>query len=399
MKKMIIGYFIYAIFMGLYLFVVAPSGISPEFSGSAADPETFMAPGQLAASWIFSRSRHLLFFLSPPFEWLAIYFFMLKSARIKARVQARVPWKRIQVPAYYLMFASFIFLCLLPFRLFNFGLARYFGTSVMTLPHWLLNRGIDFVVDFILILFIIQALLFLMGKFKDRWWVAAGLAFIPFAFFFMLVQPVLIDPLYSDFYPLQDAGLEERIVGMAQDAGISAERVFKVRMSDRTNLINGYVTGVGPTARIVIWDTALEQLSEDEVLFLMAHEIAHYVYRDVYRGIGVAIVFVFGGLFILHLVFKRWDADRFKQIPLGMLTASMLMFAASPMTNAISRRMEIRADQFAMDATQDPQAGIGLFQKLNTASLNEVHPPGLVRFFRSTHPTIFERLTTLLDFE
>ena len=168
-------------------------------------------------------------------------------------------------------------------------------------------------------------------------------------------------------------------------------------MSDRTNTINAYVTGVGSTARIVLWDTALEQLSEDEILFLMAHEIAHYVNYDVYIGIGIAIVFALGGLFIVYKVVGRMDDRSLKRIPVAILTVSMLLFAASPGTNAMSRWIEVRADEFALEMTQDAEAGISLFQTISRASLSEVHPPRLVRVFRSSHPSIFERIVFLMD--
>ena len=117
--------------------------------------------------------------------------------------------------------------------------------------------------------------------------VACGLGFVcPFTIFMMFVQPVLIDPLYNDFYPLKDKALEEQILSLADRANIPAEHVFEVDMSEKTNSLNAYVTGVGSNSRIVLWDTTLEKLTDKEILFVMAHEMAHYVEKHIYIGIG-----------------------------------------------------------------------------------------------------------------
>ncbi|MCL1990277.1 MAG: M48 family metallopeptidase [Defluviitaleaceae bacterium] len=403
MKKIImrvgIGYIIYGMGMWFYLFHVAPVGVFEAYSGTVADPATFMTADQLAMSTTFARSRYLMFFLSTPFEWLAICFFIFGglSQRLESHVTSKMAKGWLQVTVYYFIFATFMFLAMLPFRFIGYQLARFYGTAIMTLPRWLSHRGIDFIVEFVLYLVIIHVILFFIQTFKKRWWVVTWLAFIPFAFFFMLIQPALIDPLYSDFQPIAHPALEARILAMAEAAGVSAHRVFEVKMSDRTNTINAYVTGVGPTARIVLWDTALDQLSEDEMMFLMAHEIAHYVHRDVYRAIIIASVFAFGGLYVVHKVVEKCEKESLAKIPLVLLTVSMLLFVMSPAMNGISRRIEARADLFALALTQDPEAGIGLFQTLSTTALNEVHPPGLVRFFRSTHPSVFERIVMLMD--
>jgi len=403
MKKIgvlvLIGYVVYGICVWYYLFHHAPIGIPSEYVGTAADPATFMVSGGYEFSTIFSRLRHLIFFLSTPFEWLAVLFFIFGglSEHFEDVVKTRISMRWLQVMVYYFMFALYTFLVMLPFSFINYQLARFYGTSIMSISHWVRNRGIDFIIDFILMMIIIQGVMFLMRMSRRTWWCFAWLAFIPFAFFFMLIRPVVIDPLYSDFRPIQNPELEARILELADEAGVSAGSVFEVEMSDRTNTINGYVTGVGPTARIVLWDTALERLSEDEIMFLMAHEIAHYVNYDVYIGIGIAVAFAFGGLFIVYKVVDRMDDRSLRRIPVAILTVSLLLFAVSPATNVISRWLEVRADEFALEMTQDAEAGIGLFQTLSDTALNEVHPPRLVRIFRSTHPSIFERIVVLME--
>lgn len=98
----------------------------------------------------------------------------------------------------------------------------------------------------------------------------------------MYIQPVVIDPLYNEFYPLKDKELEAKILSLADQADIPSEHVFEVNMSEKTNALNAYVTGIGENSRIVLWDTTLNSLTDEEILFIMAHEMGHYVEKHIY---------------------------------------------------------------------------------------------------------------------
>src|SRR5699024_8934028 len=116
--------------------------------------------------------------------------------------------------------------------------------------------------------------------------------------FMMFIQPVVIAPLYNDFYPLKDKELEEKILNLADEADIPADHVFEVNMSEKTNALNAYVTGIGSNSRIVLWDTTLERLSDREILFIMAHEMAHYVEKHIYFGMAGYLLLSFIGLWL-----------------------------------------------------------------------------------------------------
>ena len=122
----------------------------------------------------------------------------------------------------------------------------------------------------------------------------------------MFIQPIVIDPLYNDFYPLKDKQLEAEILELASKANIPAEHVFEVNMAEKTNSLNAYVTGIGSNARIVLWDTTLNKLSDQQILFIMAHEMAHYVEKHIYFGIATYLIFSLVGLYftakIMNLV-------------------------------------------------------------------------------------------------
>ncbi len=265
---------------------------------------------------------------------------------------------------------------------------------------------IDFWVNYATTFVIFIVLYWLMSKSKKRWWLYAWLLSVPFTLFLTFIQPVIIDPLYNNFTALSDKKLEEKILALAVESNIPAEHVFEVDMSDKTNALNAYVTGIGSNSRIVLWDTTLHELKENEILFVMAHEMAHYVEKHIYFGIGLSLVLSFFGLYLIyrlmHLVVKRWGTafkvskvEDIQSFPLVLLLISMLMFAVNPFANVVSRYEEKRADNYAVALTKDPEAGISTFQKLAKTGLSEVNPPLLVKVFRYSHPTMLERISEL----
>jgi Zn-dependent protease with chaperone function len=268
------------------------------------------------------------------------------------------------------------------------------------------DQLIDFWVNYALMTVIVIVLYWLIKRFEKRWWLYAWLLSIPFSMFLMFVQPVLIDPLYNDFYPLQNKELEGKILAIANEADIPAEHVYEVNMSEKTNALNAYVTGIGSNSRIVLWDTTLNRLSEEEILFIMAHEMGHYVMKHIYVGIAGYIFLSLFGLFIIHLLMnlmikhygsllKINSIRELTAFPLLLILLGMLTFASSPLANTVARYQEKSADMYAIEMTNNHEAAISSFQELSKAGLSEVNPPVLVKIFRYTHPTMFERILYL----
>jgi len=157
----------------------------------------------------------------------------------------------------------------------------------------------------------------------------------------MFIQPVVIDPLFNDFYEIKNKSLEEKILSLAETAGIPSEHVYEVNMSEKTNALNAYVTGVGSNSRIVLYDTTLEKLNEDEILFIMAHEMAHYVEKHIYFGITGYLSLLFLLLFVVAKLAKKVikkfgkllhisSMNNLASLPLILLIVSVLTFATSP---------------------------------------------------------------------
>ncbi|KYD32782.1 M48 family metallopeptidase [Parageobacillus toebii] len=414
MKKavrwILFGYVLYGIGMAWYLFFAADTSIPPEWKGTSADPATFLTPREQMLSEEYSKWKDLLFFLAVPYEWL-VYFCLLAFGVAKALqlwVERAAKSFAIQSVLYVFWLSLIATALLLPLHFISYHLSRTYGISTQSVSSWLKDELTVFFVDTVLLMLIATVLYWLLRRFERRWWLYAWALCVPFMIFFMFIKPVVIDPLYNDFYPLKNKKLEAKILALASEAHIPAEHVFEVNMSEKTNALNAYVTGIGSHARIVLWDTTLQRLEEEEVLFIMAHEMGHYVMKHIYWGIAGYIVLAFFGLWMISkwikLAIARWGkliglnkVSDIASLPLFLLLVSLLSFAWSPFVNAVSRYEEHAADKYAIELTKNPDAAISSFQKLTKAGLSEVNPPLIVKLFRYTHPTILERIIYLQE--
>ncbi|MCH1626847.1 M48 family metallopeptidase [Ferdinandcohnia quinoae] len=416
MKKIIkwsvISYILFGLFIAWYLFYGANTDIPTNLKGSAADPETFMNDQQLLLSEEYSQIKNLLYFLSIPFEWL-IYIVVLVvglSAKFREWSKATSKFSILQTAIYLFWLSLIVEVLSFPFQWVSYSVSKKYNITVQTTSSWMKDNMIDFWVNYAMMIIIIAVVFWLIRKSTKRWWFYAWLLSVPFSFFLMFVQPVLIDPLYNDFYPLTNKELETKILALADKADIPADHVYEVNMSAKTNSLNAYVTGVGSNSRIVLWDTTLNRLSENEILFIMAHEMGHYVMKHIYIGIAGYLVLTLIGLYIINklmqVMVKKWgkvfkvsSIQDIAVLPLFLLLISMLSFASDPISNAVSRHQEKDADLYALEMTNDKEAAVSSFQELSRAGLSQVNPPYLVKLFRYGHPTMLERLTYTNEYE
>lgn len=408
----VLAYVIYGLFFYWYLFYFADSSLPFEYQGTKADPATFLNGRELMLSEEYSKIRNLLFFLSTPFEWLSYFLILLFgfSKAFKSWAESSSKYKLLQTAIYLIWLSFFAFLATLPLSYISYTLSKNYNISTQTFTSWMKEELIDFWINYGTLLIIVPVLYWLMKKSVKRWWLYTWVLSIPFTLFMMFLQPVIIDPLYNDFYPLKNKELETKILALADKAQIPAEHVFEVNMSKETNSLNAYVSGIGSNARIVLWDTTLNKLSDDQILFIMAHEICHYVENHIYFGIALYLLFSLFGLYltyrIMNWVIERYgkelkipDVKDIRSLPLFFMIISMLLFASSPFSNLISRYEEKRADRFAINMTQNPEAAITSFQELTRSGLSQVNPPLLVKIFRYSHPSMLERISMLEEYE
>ncbi len=384
----------FALFIYWYLFGWNHELIPDMYKGTSADPETFMNARELTLSQDYSRVKNLLYFLATPLEWIILLFVLVLGISKKFEKWSKETTKIsvLQVAIYFFYLSLLTTVLALPMQWISRKVSVDYGISTQSTQSWIKDHVIGFWESYATMLIVVTVLLWLIRKFPKRWWLAGWALSVPFTIFLTFIQPVVIDPLYNDFSTLKNKELETKILAIADKADIPAKHVYEVNMSEKTNALNAYVTGIGPNARIVMWDTTLKQLKDKEILFIMAHEIGHYVMKHIYWGVASYVLLSFIGMYlisrIINMCIRKWGdtlqmskAACFSILPLFFLISSVLSFASQPATNYVSRIEERAADQYALDMTKDGKSGVKTFQYLSKTSLSQVNPPALVKFF------------------
>ena len=326
------------------------------------------------------------------------------SARLRAlayRVGRR--WLPALV-IYALLFTIVMALLGLPFS-FYVGFVRQhaYGLSSQTLEKWVSDWIKGVLVTGIGLALVLWIPYLLLRKSPRRWWLYAGLATIPVTTVLFVVSPILVDPLFNEFGPLRDQSLEQRILALARRAGIPESRVFEVNKSVDTKRVNAYVTGVGETKRIVLWDTLLDKLEPDQIAFVVAHEMGHFVLRHVLALIALAAVLALTSLYLIHRVAGRLIrryGHRFgfsqlsdpASLPLLIMLATAVSLVTTPLVLAFSRHQEHEADRFALELTRDNRAAATAFVRLQEENLTVPRPGLLFMLWRGSHPALGERV-------
>ncbi|MEQ9363792.1 MAG: M48 family metallopeptidase [Leptospirales bacterium] len=373
--------------------------------------ETVAVPEPSAETLRYYHSGNILWLINVALGFLIplVILFSGLSARIRnlaAALAGRVGFGAwlFTILFYFVLFSLLNFLITLPLDYYQgFVRGHEYGLSNQSFSKWIGDLLRGQAVGLLIGVAVIWLPYLLVKKAPRTWWVWSGLAAVPFTILLMLITPVWISPLFNDFGPMRDKQLEHKILALADRTGIEGGRVYEVNKSVDTKTVNAYVTGFGDSKRIVLWDTLLVKLSSEQVLFVMGHEMGHYVLEHVLHGIVFACLGAFGALFAAHSL-AGWLIGRFQyrfgfselsdvaSLPLVLLIISLVSFAARPAMLAYSRHNEHEADRFALELTRDNLAGATAFAKLQAENLAHPRPDDWVKWLRFAHPPLGERI-------
>ncbi len=358
-----------------------------------------------------SRLQDVLYFVDVVYG-LAMLFLVLQtriSARLRDAAARTVRWRFPLAMLYFALLTLVMSAMEFPLTLYqDFIVPHQFDLTNQSFVSWLGDIGKGIGVNLVIGSFV--AALALLGiRLFRQWWVVLWIGSIPLIILGVVITPLIIDPLFNKFEPLKDPVLRRDLLAEAAHAGIQGSRVYQVDKSKQTKTMNAYVTGIGPSKRIVLWDTLLAKMDHDEILAVMGHEMGHYVLGHLWKGIAfgvaVALVIFFFAQKLYRWGLARWGArwaiaDRADPaaLPWLMLVAAVMGFLLSPVTSGFSRAIEHQADKFSLDLTHLNEPMASSFVKFAEDSKADPDPPRFIEWWRYSHPAAQRRIDFALRY-
>jgi len=300
----------------------------------------------------------------------------------------------------------------LPLDAYQQSISLKYGLSVQSWGSWLGDVGKGMLVGFVIFSFLAWLVTTLIRKSPRRWWLYSWMCTFAVVIFVIFISPYVIDPLFNKFEPLDQSNpqLVTAIQQVTKRGGmdIPRDRMFLMKASEKVTTLNAYVTGFGPSKRVVVWDTTIKNATTPETLFVFGHEMGHYVLNHIVIGLTAAAIGLFIGFYLLYRI-ANWAFPRFQQrwrmhepwdwaaLVMLILIFSIMSTLSSPIGNGFSRQLEHNADVYGLEVTHginanSQEAAAHAFQVLGELSLSYPYPNKFVVFWYADHPPINERV-------
>ncbi|MBV8149345.1 MAG: M48 family metallopeptidase [Candidatus Eremiobacteraeota bacterium] len=280
----------------------------------------------------------------------------------------------------------------------DYTLERRYELSDQSRQAWLADYAKSTLLSTALGVFVVS-LFGVAVRHAPRWWpIFASIGVFPLFVLGNIIVPLYVMPMFNAFEPLTGS-LEERLRKLAGRYDVGDAEILRMDMSRQTRKANAFVTGIGRTHRIVLGDTLIEKFPENEIEFVVAHELGHYVSKDTWRLIAVSEALSIVLFLAAQLLTPAGVRAEEGKNPLLLVRFYAVMLVATqvlrPLFFAFSRSREWSADRFAIEATRDPKGGVSAFRRLRDQNLADEDPPGWYEFFFSSHPSLKNRIAAL----
>ena len=373
-----------------------------------------LSPEKYQKAIAYSRARYWEYFIG------AAYFLLILLLLLRWRAAPRLrDWAERASSRYWvqlLWFAPMFILLLgalgLPTDLYGQWLSLKYDQSIQSWGSWFWDWTKGQLLALVLGTLFIGILYAVIRRSPRRWWLYFWLLALPILLFISFLQPLVIDPLFNKFEPLQSTHPElvESIEKVVSHAGLTIprDRVFLMKASEKTKQVNAYVTGLGASKRVVIWDTIIAAEPGPMIMHTLGHEIGHYVLGHIWSGFAffAALAFV---LFYLAKRFFDWalaksgtawdirGPDDWASLPLWIMIVFLLFFLSTPVGNAFSRYQEHEADRYGLEVIHGIVANPGevaaeAFQAEGEIDLQDPAPPAFIEFWLYDHPAVNDRI-------
>jgi Zn-dependent protease with chaperone function len=307
----------------------------------------------------------------------------------------------------------------LPIGMYWHRLSLKYEQSVQGWGSWFWDWTKGELISIVLGLIVVLILFAVIRRKPKSWWLYFWFASIPLVIFVIFIAPWVLDPMFNKFEPLSEkhADLVESIGKLTERAGmpIPPERMFLMEASAKTNQINAYVTGIGASKRVVVWDNTIKKMAPDEVLFVVGHEMGHYVLGHVVKGTAFALGGILVALFLayraLHWILGLWGEkwgvrgqEDWAALAVLLLIGSVLGFLGDPIGNGFSRMLEHAADVYGLEVIHGivpdaQETAAHAFQVMGELDLADPDPPRIITVWLYSHPPLADRLRFAHDYD
>jgi len=279
----------------------------------------------------------------------------------------------------------------LPFGFVSLWWGRRYGIEKQSYWEWALSQWPGLLGQVAGLTIALTILLLLAGRFRQRWWLVAGPLFVLIGLVLVLVLPYLQT---IGTRPMHRTELAAQIRQLARKEGVGSTPVRIDKVRGETTAANAMATGIGPSARVFIWDTFLDgRFTPGEIKVVAAHEFGHVAHRHIWKGIGWSALITIPGFFVVAvLTRRRGGMDKPEVVPFALLVLAVFGLLITPFGNAVSRRYEAEADWSALQATRDPRSAESVFRKFTLYDLSQPNPPGWSYVWIDDHPTVVQRI-------
>ena len=284
-------------------------------------------------------------------------------------------------------------------------LERRYGLSTQTTAGWAADRAKALGITFVLSLVAVSLVYWTMHVTAGYWWLLSGAVFTLLFAVLANLTPVLLMPLFYTIKPLTHESLRTRLLTLAERAGARVLGAYEWGLGEKSRKANAALAGLGSTRRILVSDTMLAHYSEDEIEVVLAHELAHHVHGDIWKGLLFEGALMLTGFFVAAQVltasvghFGLSGVADIAGLPILLLAAGAVSLVMVPASHAISRAHERSADRFALELTRNPSAFVSAMRRLGAQNLAEEHPSKIVQWLFYSHPPLNERIAAANTF-
>ena len=368
-------------------FLLYPTAVPDDLALPAVDVDAVFGPGFVDEAKRYERVFYVLWVLAQVALLLTLWLYARRGVAF-VRESSAGPIGTGMLPG--MLGLGIVWLVPLPFRLVAHWWARRNEQSELGYLDWLFEDWAILGAQFLSVCIALLVVMGLARRLGDRWWLPGAAVFVSIAALFTFVAP------YLDFTtdPLDDSALLAAADEYRAELGVGDVTIRVEEVSTDTDQANAYAYGIGPSRRVVFWDTMfVPPFDEDEQRVVLAHELAHHSQHHLPEGLGWFALFAIPGAWILMRTTRgRGGMGTPEAIPLALLVVAVFQLATAPLANHVSRRMEAEADWKALQVTEDPAALEGVMRGFSETGLGDPDPPGWVQLMVGTHPTLADRI-------